>query len=84
MLVEEIMTRNIVSIDSQKSVFDACKQLSKNKVGSLVVMDKNITVGLITERDTIEKVILQNRDPKKTKVIEIILIITIIKKIYQI
>lgn len=71
MLVEEIMTRNIVSIDSQKSVFDACKQLSKNKVGSLVVMDKNITVGIITERDTIEKVILQSRDPKETKVIEI-------------
>jgi len=71
MLVEEIMTGEIVSIDSQKSVFDACKQLSKNKVGSLVVMDKNITVGLLTERDAIEKVILQRRDPKKTKVIEI-------------
>ena len=71
MLVEEVMTRNIIRIDSKKSIFDACKQLSKNKVGSLVVMDKSITIGIITERDIIEKAILQNRDPKKTKITEI-------------
>jgi malate dehydrogenase (oxaloacetate-decarboxylating) len=71
MLVEEVMTRNIISIDSKKSVFDSCKQLSKNKVGSLVVMDNDIPVGIITEKDLIEKLIMQNRDPKKTKVTEI-------------
>jgi signal-transduction protein with cAMP-binding, CBS, and nucleotidyltransferase domain len=34
-------------------------------------MDKDIIVGIITERDTIERVILQNLDPKGTKIIEI-------------
>ena len=34
-------------------------------------MDKDIIVGIITERDTIERVILQNLDPKKTKIREI-------------
>ena len=71
MLVEEIMSRDVVSIDCNKAVIDACKVYSKHKVGSLVVMDKNIIVGIITERDTIERVILQNKDPKKTKVREI-------------
>jgi len=71
MLVEEVMTKNIVKIDCNKSIFDACKEFSKNKVGSLVVLDKNITVGIVTQKDTIEKVILQNRDPKNTKVREI-------------
>jgi len=71
MLVEEVMTRNIVSIDCNDTVLDACKVYSKHRVGSLVVMDKNIIVGIVTERDTIERVILQNRDPKKTKVREI-------------
>ena len=33
--------------------------------------NKDIIVGIVTERDTIERVILQNRDPKKTKVREI-------------
>jgi len=71
MLVEEVMTRNIISINSGKTVFDACKHLSKHKVGSLVVIDKNITIGIVTERDVIEKAIIQNRDPKKTKITEI-------------
>lgn len=68
MLVEEVMSRDIVSIDCNKTVLEACKVYSKNKVGSLVVMDKKIIVGIVTERDTIERVILQNKNPKKTKV----------------
>ena len=71
MLVEEVMTRDVVNISSDKTVLDACKLFSNKKVGSLVVMNKDITVGIVTERDTIEKVILQNKDPNKTKIIDI-------------
>ena len=71
MIVEEVMTRDVVRIDCNKSVFEACKEFSKNKVGSLVAMDKNIIVGIVTETDAIDRVILQSRDPKKTLVREI-------------
>jgi CBS domain-containing protein len=71
MLVQEVMTKEVVTIDSNKTVFEACEEYSKNRVGSLVVMDKDILVGIVTERDTIERVILKNKDPKKTKVREI-------------
>jgi CBS domain-containing protein len=71
MLVEEVMTKNIVSIECNKTIFNACQEYSKNKVGSLVAMDKKITVGILTERDIIEKVILEKKDPNKTKVREI-------------
>jgi len=71
MLVQEVMSKNIVSIDCNKTVLEACKVYSKNKVGSLVVMDKEIIVGIVTERDTIERVIIKGRDPKTTKVREI-------------
>jgi len=54
MLVQEVMTKNIIKIDSEKTVYDACKEYSKNKVGSLVVMNKDIIVGIITERDMTE------------------------------
>jgi signal-transduction protein with cAMP-binding, CBS, and nucleotidyltransferase domain len=43
----------------------------KKKVGCLVVNDNNINVGIVTKRDTIERLILQNRDPHKTKIREI-------------
>ena len=71
MLVEEVMTRNVVTIDCNNSVHDACKIFVDNKVGCLVVMDRDIIVGIITERDTIERVILQDLDPNITKVREI-------------
>jgi predicted transcriptional regulator len=66
MLVEEVMTGNVVTIDCNKYVYDACKIFVDNKVGCLVVMDRDIIVGIVTERDTIERVILQNLDPKNT------------------
>jgi len=71
MLVQEIMTKNVVKIDCNKSVNDACKEYSDKKVGSLVVMDKDIIVGIVTERDIIERVVLNKKDPLKTKIREI-------------
>jgi len=71
MLVEEIMTKNIVKIDCKKTVYEACKIYSQKKVGSLVVTDKDIIVGIVTERDAIEKVILGEKDPKETKIMDI-------------
>lgn len=71
MLVEEIMTKNIVKIDCKKTVYEACKIYKQKKVGSLVATDKDIIVGIVTERDAIEKVILGNKPPKETKIIEI-------------
>jgi CBS domain-containing protein len=71
MLVEEVMTKEVVTIDCNKTVYDACKIYSKKRVGSIVVMDRDIIVGIVTERDTIERVILNNRNPNKTKIREI-------------
>jgi len=71
MLVEEVMTKDVVNIDCNETVFNACKRYSEHRVGCLVVMDNEIIVGIITERDTIERIILANQDPKTTKVREI-------------
>ena len=71
MLVQEVMTKNIVKIDSNRTIFEACEEYSRNRVGSLVVMNNDIIVGIVTERDIIEKVILNNKNPNKIKVLEI-------------
>jgi len=71
MLVKEIMTKNVVTIDADASVFDACMMYKEKKVGCLVVVDDETCVGVVTERDLIERSICQRRDPEKTKVREI-------------
>jgi CBS domain-containing protein len=71
MLVKEIMTRNVVTIDADASVFDACMRYKEKKVGCLVVVDKETCVGIVTERDLIERSVCLRRNPEKTKVREI-------------
>ena len=71
MLVKEIMTKNVVTIDADASVFDACMLYKEKKVGCLVVIKNESCVGIVTERDLIERSICQHRNPEKTKVAEI-------------
>ena len=71
MLVEEVMTRDVVKIDCNQTVYNACEKYCEIKVGSLVVMDRDIIVGIITERDIIERAILRNKNPENTKIREI-------------
>jgi len=71
MLVKEVMTRSVVTIDAAASVFDACVSYKENKVGCLVVVEHETCVGIVTERDLIERSICVRRDPEKTMVKEI-------------
>ena len=69
MLVCEIMNKRIISIDSNQTILDAYKKYRDNKVGSLIVTDSDKCIGIVTERDLIEKAI--DKDLKTTLIKEI-------------
>jgi CBS domain-containing protein len=71
MLVKEIMSKQVITIDADASVFDACMIYKEKKVGCLVVIKDGTCVGIVTERDLIERTICQHRNPENTKVHEI-------------
>ena len=71
MLVKEIMKKKVVTIHSHDTVFNACLKYRDEKVGCLVVVENNICVGIVTERDLIERTICIRKNPEKTKVSEI-------------
>jgi len=71
MLIQDVMTKSVVTIDCNETVLDACKRYKDYKVGCLVVMNKKIIVGIVTERDIIERSVLADRDPKTTLVRDI-------------
>lgn len=50
-LLSEIMTRKVVTIDISERVEEALRLMIKFDIGSVVVMDKDKPVGIITERD---------------------------------
>jgi CBS domain-containing protein len=71
MLITEIMTKPVITIDADASVFDSCKVYKEKKVGCVVVTKADTCVGIVTERDLIERTICQYRNPETTKVREI-------------
>jgi len=71
MRIEKLMTRNVITLPADASVYDAVKLMNKNKIGCLVVVDNSHIVGILTERDLLERVLEKCRNPKETRISEI-------------
>ena len=63
--------RNIWSIHPDASVFDAIAKMAEKDIGSLVVMDGEELVGLITERHYARNVVLKGKTSPATPVRDI-------------
>jgi CBS domain-containing protein len=50
-LVRDIMTKSIVAVDSFTTVNEAAKTMEKAKVGSVLIMEKDVPIGIMTDRD---------------------------------
>jgi CBS domain-containing protein len=70
MFVKDAMVKNIVSIPSTISVFDAAVKMTQNNIGSLIVVDESLE-GIVTERDILNKIVSADRNPRQTRVKEI-------------
>ena len=69
MLVKEIMTANVKTVRAEDTVKKLAEDMVKNKIGSLVVISgSGGVVGIATERDIIEDVVLLGKSPEEIKV----------------
>ena len=71
MKIKEIMTRDVVTIHPDATVDEAAQQMSQHDVGMLPVYDGEQMVGLFTDRDITIRVVGEGRDPKQTRVRDI-------------
>ena len=56
-LISQLLTRNLVSINENKSTYNAIKLLTKNNIGALPVLNDNMELsGIISERDIIREI----------------------------
>lgn len=73
-LVQQLLDakgRYVTSISPEASVLDAIKLMAEKAIGSLVVMDGDKLLGIVTERDYARKVIIKGRASDTTPVSEI-------------
>jgi signal-transduction protein with cAMP-binding, CBS, and nucleotidyltransferase domain len=72
--VQEILTKKgqqILSTGLRQSALEAAQLMNRHKIGSLLVMEEQTVVGIITERDLLERVLVTRRDPAQTSVEEV-------------
>jgi len=69
--VSDIMIRDVVTIDIGKKVREAVEIMNKKEIGCIIVTKDGKPIGIVTERDVLRKVIVEGRDPKKTRIEEI-------------
>lgn len=68
--VKDIMTKNVVSIGVDNSIFEAAELMASKGRGCLVIMDGELLMGIVTERDIIRRAVAK-RMPLDTKISEI-------------
>ena len=70
--IGDLMVKNVVTVQADASVYDAVKLLNQNRIGCLVIVrgDSQI-VGIVTERDLLERVLEKCRNPKETRISEV-------------
>ena len=61
--VKDIMTKEVVTIDPNKTVFEAAELMSSKGVGCVIVVIKAFPVGIITERDIVRRIVAKRRSP---------------------
>src|SRR5207244_8202257 len=69
--VRDVMTRDVIVIDPERTVLEAAKRMAAKKIGGLVVVKHARPVGLVTDRDILWKVTSTGRNPGKVLVREI-------------
>jgi CBS domain-containing protein len=61
-MVTDVMNE-IISIDGESLVVEAAKIMIDNEIGSIIVTEEGIPVGIISESDMLARVIVASQDP---------------------
>lgn len=69
--VKDILARKgqaVCTIGPKATALDAAHEMNDRRIGSLVVVEGERLVGIITERDVLQRIVAEERDPGSTLV----------------
>ncbi len=68
--VKDIMTKDVITIEANRTVFDAAEVMTEKGLSCLLVVIKAFPVGIITERDIVRRIVAK-RAPLDSKVTDV-------------
>jgi len=66
--VKDVMVTNLITIEADATVKKAVELMDKHHIGCLIVVSYGNPIGIVTERDMLQRIMLQKRDIAKTRV----------------
>ena len=66
--MRDVMTRQVIVIDPDRTIADAAKRMAAKKIGGLVVVQHGRPIGLLTDRDILWEVTAKGKNPSKVLV----------------
>jgi CBS domain-containing protein len=59
--VKSLMTKRVLTIESKETVLEGAKLMSQKEVGDLIVVDNEMPVGIVTERDFVRRIMARGK-----------------------
>jgi CBS domain-containing protein len=69
--VSKVMTKDPLTVDKSETISKVAEYMTKKRVGSAIVVDRNKPIGILTETDLTKRIVYPARDPRKVKAGEI-------------
>jgi len=69
--VEDVMVKEVITIDEDSTVKDAADVMNKFEIGCVIAVRKGKAMGILTERDLLKRVVAEGKDASKIKVKDI-------------
>lgn len=66
--VEEVMTKNPIIARPDMTIQEAAKIMRGKHIGSIIVVEGDTPMGILTERDLVDKVVAAGKAPSKVKI----------------
>lgn len=70
-LVRDIMNSPVISASTEASIKDIAIKMKEEKVGSIVIMDKEKTLGIVTDWDIVSNAVVKDVKPSMLKASDI-------------
>jgi CBS domain-containing protein len=70
-VVRDIMTKNVVTIEINRTALEAAKIMAEKGISSLIVLNDQDPVGIVTERDFVKKICIKELNVSRVKVNEV-------------
>ena len=66
--IKDIMVKDVITVAPRESIKSAAELMNKNEIGCLIVIEDEKPIGIVTERDMLNRVLISKKKLEKIEV----------------